>query len=687
MPKGESSDESKTVAMNARNANALANSLNSFAPDVLTTLLPSNSHFATVQGGSKGKLKASQPVSVPSTLKEALDGRQLPLRQLRCYLLILSESPNESEQKPTADTRRLSNCALLLRLVGQIARNHRRTENRVLKVEEPTSLSAMLSGETSKGEASQNQKYAMHMRLPTGDYFTRAATMTPEEAEKMSVGLADLVAVEPKPHDPASSQAPTIGERMPMEKSLIGSKTTVEELREQRLGKVAPVSHLYYGPYSSFGPTYDSTASSMSAAATRLMWRDHTHPQVRAAKRRWTSSKADRLIEPPPSAPVPQDEALSKSSLPRSIDIKSLQEIDPSIDVGFLEAAYQDVDRQSALQATLMRCATLLIKLQEHQLRRLQRGYADSLSQQRSSAASSSSTSRLHALAGDDPDEEELDVAAQVVETLTALLRLRPRSSMSETESPLLPLAADLRALSRSAAVDPAFSSPSLAPADAKAGYWGNLDHSLYAPDAPQRLIGQVSTLVPMFESNDTARLDAAGEHRAMNRALRQRGVPIGVGKDHGSGLMERSAHRSAEAKRAATSANSGAGSANGMNAARPPVTQQQQQPGTPGSPAARMSSHQQQQHRLPPSASPGLMPQRGPGVGSPAPRLSPMATGQSQGQPQAQAQAQAHPGQSPHVTRSYAHPPGQQAYPGMPRFPPQQQQQGGGPGAVAAQR
>lgn len=398
-------------------------------------------------------------------------------------------------------------------------------------------LEALLQGDLNHAGAAIDKRYALHMRLATGDYFTKAVGLTSQQAAELKTGLADLVAVESLPEGSTSLDSvkpPTLGERIHRDVSLRVPTDSIEELREKRLPRLKGVQHLYYGPHASFAPTYDSSASSLSGSASSLLWRNKLNPKVRAAKAAWhyafedqegdleaeDEEKQETEIPPPPPPP-----GVSK---PQSLP----EQIDASLDADLIRQGLEQLDRDAALQKRLESNAVLLARLQDCQWDRLRKGYARSKALEANSATVARAS--LGLLPEDEPSNEEKQLAADLYEGLGELIALRPRSTM-----PLLPTQEQLRALAHSSAIDPIFSAPA-SNAKTSAGYWGTLDPSLYSPDAPVRLAGKVSTIVPTFTSSETVRLDDSGESLAHSNAMSKRGVPLGVARDSGKGMLDR---------------------------------------------------------------------------------------------------------------------------------------------------
>lgn len=526
--------------------------IDSLAPELLQSPLATVSHFSQPVQAKTVKGKARQ--ATPATLAQALDGRTISLRQLRAYFLALrapllarGECHSQDESK-----NRLANIAqltMLLSLVDELALEQREPDVAFQQQQQPaslepkeeqtsSSLERLLDAEAATEGSGQTGQYALHMRLPGGDYFTRAVELSPDEVSQLQTGLADIIAIQPRSDVDSTDPVPTLGERLYRNYSLKVQSTSVPELREKRFAKIVPSSNLYYGPYASFAPTYDSSSSSISQAASNLIWATKTDKRAVLFRSAWQqlSTGTEQAAQPPqPPKPAP---APAVGSEQREGIEDLLESLDPSIDVTLLRAVLAQAEQAAELEDKLNHCASLLARLQSLQERRLQKLYAHiNYTYPRATCCSKPGSSQP--LDSFEPNQEEQSVAREVFAALGSILRLRPRSRLSmSADPPLVPARLDLRALSHSVAVDPAFSAKAKRGADAN--FWGTLDPALYAPEAATQLAGKVNAIVPSFASNDTVCLDASAEHRATNRSLRQRGIPIGVSRDHGPGLLDR---------------------------------------------------------------------------------------------------------------------------------------------------
>ncbi|CAO1620376.1 unnamed protein product [Parajaminaea phylloscopi] len=573
-------DASDELPMDAEDAAKLGLVLEWFAPDLLARplaplLAGRETDDSRIQNRSpsKGKQRHS------STLRHALNAGKTSLRQFRSSLLALQtltlEQPagaddgdnhGRAERKDT-----MASLSLVLGLVDEIAKRQPATQDttsslRPVKAEDnnqgDAACEALVDAWEHGHHSERPQQYSLHLRLPMGDYFSRAVELSPDEIARLETGLADLVAVEPQLDSKSVGKQPTLGERLYRSYSRKVPSVSTQELRETRLGKVVPTLGLYYGPFASFAPSYDSSASSISQAASNLIWSTKTDATSLAHRNAWhghpprnasPDSDADHLLEPPPPPACGDLKGQDVDSL--------LEGLDHSLDADLLRSVLRRADEQDALDTKLDNCARLLWQLRTCQEDRLRALYFDV--QGSRGTAGQAPASRFSVAHATQPDAKEEAVAGKVLSELSSMIRMRPRE-LGSPKPTLIPTGRDLQALSRSADIDPAFlSNDSNA---ATPGYWGTLDPALYAPQAPQQLAGKISVIVPTFSSNETVRLDPSGEHRAINRSLRQRGLPIGVSRDHGPGLLDRVAEVDSRNRHAGATM-----TLNGMNALLPP--------------------------------------------------------------------------------------------------------------------
>ncbi|WFD43733.1 hypothetical protein MPSI1_002397 [Malassezia psittaci] len=226
--------------------------------------------------------------------------------------------------------------------------------------------------------------YALHMRLPMGEYFTNAICLPEDKAQQLATGHAELVAIAP----PVGKEMPlSLGDRIP--RGVRSKNRPKTDLR--------PSSFLSYGPYcSSFGPSYDSTGCILSPSTTEQVYTVQKQLQT-LLKRRWgkdLTRRAENFVQHAPLSTTihPQEDGQldSRSDMDMSTEVSASEaggfseldpsfasesfrspkdfaqqavNIEPSLDLGLLEEAANQLEVESKLEHN----AELLQELQEIQ--------------------------------------------------------------------------------------------------------------------------------------------------------------------------------------------------------------------------------------------------------------------------------------------------------------------------------
>lgn len=680
--KQEGEESGHELFLEDEHREALLAVLDQFAPELLRVSFTAAEPTSPVK--SRGKKKGPSS-STPSNLSEALDGRPITLRKLRSLLLAIrqpvlgiangatqDEGPAKAEGK-----RRLTASTVVLSLLDEIAQSARQQQHRqgllpppsvassaVKQEERADVLDELLDGRvdtdaggdadsTKTAAALAPHKYALHMRLPVGDYFSQAVELTPEQAAKIDTGAADLVEIEPPPPPPtfskrdierhmAAKAVPTLGSQRSRQASLHAPSDSIEELRERRMGRIRPTRDVYFGPYASFAPTYDSNDSNISREATSLVWRTKMDPIVCASRKAWGLVKSSNSgidgedTEDEDDWEVIDAAEASAADDPAATAAASALDLDPSLDAELIASFIASRPSNEEIAARLRSNAGLLDQLQEYQWARLRSGHArwKALQKEQSSTTSSQrGRRRLPDVPEDRPSEEEQTIARNLLQGLTDLIGMRPRGNGSKAqERQLLPDDAALHTLSQSVAIDPALSAPDNA--NSRPGYWGTMDQSSTSASRSTRTAsgrsGGGSIVVPTLQSNTSVRLDAKGENASHTRRInssRSGGLPPGISVDAGGpGLLDRV--MSVMGRQVAHQASISAA------VAPPPQPQQQQQ--QPHAATNAMSP--------PPTKAGGMMPPPVPGAlaagagagiaSSPPPNSSPMSTRRSYAPP-----------------------------------------------------
>ncbi|KAG9014029.1 hypothetical protein FRB94_000226 [Tulasnella sp. JGI-2019a] len=284
-------------------------------------------------------------------------------------------------------------------------------------------------GESTKSLAEDRRstkKYALYQQLPSGSFFTSAASMTPQEAASLPKGQASLVLIQPTV-TLDSSLLPKLGSY-----SRTLKPTPIFPNRLPTSRRVAMGSFLDYGSYASFAPVFDSEAGELGDQDLA----DYLYSkQVRKAKRipRATVSAmkddGDIVMELNHQEKENKANAAAVASSSSSSFV-----IDPALEMeDELRAAMEQVQLETGIDDLLASNASAIQRLVQLQNERYKVG----------------------AKAPEvEVGGEEWKLAHTILSSLTTLTSLRPRVAGSSS-APLVPPPAMLRALHRSIPTDP----------------------------------------------------------------------------------------------------------------------------------------------------------------------------------------------------------------------------------------
>ncbi|KAI6162003.1 hypothetical protein EDD17DRAFT_1582432 [Pisolithus thermaeus] len=291
-----------------------------------------------------------------------------------------------------------------------------------------------------KKPSHQHQKcrYALMQRFPSGSWWTSLSSDLVPSDEKAITDLqtanAELVAILPSPSDAALlSTSPPDAKPSSTTLGVYGAKKppgTKQKLPGPR--RVSCGSFLDYGPYASFGPSFEQDGVEVgrwTLGEVYWSWEER--------KRRWSeeclSSSADNDKDNMPS-PVSHSPGASRThivdpSLSNGVlaDEDSLEGLFSKEQIRLLKDALGNLEIEAAVQELLQRNARALKRLEELQNQRLMKpgGFAPV-----------------------EEGSEEWETAQGILDSLTVLTSLRPRSSSDDTP-PLVPSASALRKLHR----------------------------------------------------------------------------------------------------------------------------------------------------------------------------------------------------------------------------------------------
>ncbi|TFK57597.1 hypothetical protein OE88DRAFT_1651414 [Heliocybe sulcata] len=318
----------------------------------------------------------------------------------------------------------------------------------------PTKLSTVA---TRPKSPSRKRKYALLQRLPTGDWWTSldsdfAAPQDGKELKDLATAHAELVAILPTPsttYAPSTSTSdlslrhPTIGTLFPRKPP--GPKQLPPGPRYVTTG-----SFLDYGPYASFAPSFDQDGSEVGRDAMgQVLWNREVKRRLKARQKallaRLEQEARARAAVLPESESQPggnaehEPDAMEVEEAPKetrpSEDIEAaLKSLLDSSEVDGVKSFVNTLELEKAVQELLHRNARALQRLEELQKERL--GAEDG------------------AFAQVEAGSEEWETAQAIMETLSALASLRPRTSNSP-DVPLIPSEAVLQRLHRTLPINP----------------------------------------------------------------------------------------------------------------------------------------------------------------------------------------------------------------------------------------
>ncbi|SPO23141.1 uncharacterized protein UTRI_01819 [Ustilago trichophora] len=560
---------------------------------ILSTLdavdLISDSTQADGKGKSR-KLGASFTNALEDVLRPGASLRDLRdrLLSMREPLLAKSDISNHLQAGQTAavtqhsskDLARLSVLTLILGLVDQLATRQRRSDistdafkGQILAsvVEERARLlEAKNAHKGGAAEALQDagdndavkimpirsstdnkaaSRYALHMRLPRGDYFTKAIALDRAQLAKLDPAQADLVQIS------AQSEAqmrtlkrqglvptPTLGQRLGRNSHRHRSDSKRAAMQPQ--AKPQPVTFLNYGNYASFAPTYDSSASSISYSTSSTLWHNSVRAQ-HSVSLAWGDKPfqahndeeqeddgldADTPAEPASfsatakgyaSADVDGDISMEGSESDETAVM--LRKLLGGVNGDDVSASLKRLSQDELVTSHLRFNMMLLHRLQEFQWARLRKSYQPT-------ASDRASTSTVEDEA---PSAEEEATAALLLESLSSLVALQPRAAdlTSDAVQSVVPDANTLRAFSASSgAIDPDLLG------DVRDGFWGALDANVVKVTKT----GSVISETPLVLRDDTTIRLADGSGSKAKKSARRTNIGGSHAEDRGRGALER---------------------------------------------------------------------------------------------------------------------------------------------------
>ncbi|KAI0793340.1 hypothetical protein C8Q75DRAFT_556825 [Abortiporus biennis] len=367
-----------------------------------------------------GPSSNSQSHSMRALLKDCDRYSLKVLRSAVQQLLPISTHPRSPSSPPAAEQLRF--CSLALSLLDQASLH---------AAPVPPNSSGLLPEFKSEPSSALNdisspQKYALVQRLPTGDYWTSLNSGTPHDGKELRdlpTAHAELVSIFPTSSSYHSKleRPVTLGSY-----SLKKASHGVPFYQKEQQRRVACGRYLSYGPYASFAPVFDHDGAEVG----RLTMGEVIFQQER--KRRVEQMKA--RLSGGSVIKANSEKSLKQKEKQREVDLdKSLEGLLSLEQVESLKSTLGSVELEHAVQELLGRNAKAMERLEELQLQRL------------GGDGGGSSTVKV--------SSEEWDLG--ILDSLTVLASLRPRSGKTDDEHPpLIPTASALRKLHRTLPLD-----------------------------------------------------------------------------------------------------------------------------------------------------------------------------------------------------------------------------------------
>ncbi|KAJ1028663.1 hypothetical protein NDA16_001829 [Ustilago loliicola] len=576
----KAAQKAQELVLSEQDAKKLSTILGTFdAADLIPTpSQPEKKGKSRTRNGSSSGLSSLEEVLRPGTSLRELRERLLSIREPLLSKADATQhlhpdqnsSPSEQQSK---DLTKLSGLTLVLGLVDQLASRLRQadTSTDALKgeilsaiiEERARALEAKNASKTDTADNSDDEndvikvkpvslhtddqptsRYALHMRLPRGDYFTKAIALDRDQISKLDPAQADLVQISTQSEAQMRAfkrrglvPTPTLGQRLG--RSGIRHRTDSKKASQQP-ARPQPVTFLNYGNYASFAPSYDSSASSISYGTSSALWRQSVRAQ-RSISLAWGSMpfqsaqlvdeeeddlEADAPAEPP-HAPGQSDMDVDEDvavSGPHSEEIEAiLHSLVDGVSRDDLSGSLETLSKDELVTSHLRFNMMLLHRLQEFQWARLRRSYRPTASVRTSTAV----------IEEESPSAEEEATAALLLESLSSLVALQPRAVdlASHSVESIVPEASKLRAFSASSgAIDPDLLG------DVRDGFWGALDANV----VKLTKTGSVASETPLvLRDNTTIRL-ADGSGSKAKKTSRRAGPGAGHTEERGHGTLER---------------------------------------------------------------------------------------------------------------------------------------------------
>ncbi|KIK70382.1 hypothetical protein GYMLUDRAFT_32385 [Collybiopsis luxurians FD-317 M1] len=351
--------------------------------------------------------------SLRTLLKDSPNHSLSQLRSAVQHLFPISLKNSRSHPSDAA-TLQQAFCNLALSLLNQAS---------VQSAEFPGHLESLIPERPpSPSHIHQNPRYALVQHLPSGDYWTGLSSdLSPSDLKSLPKGYSELVSILPSPYPSTPiSDIPNLGSYH--KAILLPSKHKTPTAR-----KISSGYFLDYGPNTSFAPSFDQECAELGRQELG---------QLLFARKKFSLEKCQTAEK----EPVNEEDEVEQVRPTIDVDTE-LEELIPPDQLEEIKSGLASLELELAVSELLERNKKALRRLQLLQKERLMTGASSSKPEEGS---------------------EEWDTAQAILDSLTTLASLRPRSS-KHANAPLIPPAAVLRALHRTLPVSP---SP---------GWYGNL--------------------------------------------------------------------------------------------------------------------------------------------------------------------------------------------------------------------
>ena len=204
--------------------------------------------------------------------------------------------------------------------------------------------------------------YALHMHLPSGEYFTNAVHLRESYAHSLDTGVADLVSVAPLVRGDVPT--PSLGERV----------RQLKKSTQAPAPKSTTSAFLSYGAFgSSLGPSFDSTGSTVDAETSASTWGEQQRVS-RNLRRRWGHFLAQSVDAAYTTARNAMEEDGPESWSDADL-IQAAIDVDPALDPSLMKQAVDVLTTDDILTQNEIR----LDELQEMQWLRVRMMKDDSV--------------------------------------------------------------------------------------------------------------------------------------------------------------------------------------------------------------------------------------------------------------------------------------------------------------------